>query len=471
MNIIVNADSKNTKNILTLLEEMGYILPCNCHGQHHCNGKQYSFDCSLVPTEPVTISLPDSHSQLSGVALEDMTQLSGPADTILIDIGTTTVALALIERKTGNLRQTLVFANPQKKFGADVIARIQAACQGSSDQLRNSIIYAIEENVRLLCQRNNQNTESISSCFIGGNTTMIHLLMGYDCAPLAGSPFRIEISSPEPFSYESCTVTILPWLSAFVGGDITAGLFACKMTEGNRKTAEHSALFIDLGTNGEMVLKHQGQLYTAATAAGPAFEGGGLTCGCPGIPGAINGVRLKRLRPALSTIDNKLPIGLCGSGAIQLCAELLRHGYVTEDGILTERFPEKGIYLAPSIGGEPLFFTPEDFRNIQLAVSAIAAGIDTLAHAAGITPSEIPITYLGGGFGFYLSLADCHTLGMFSALPENSIQTMGNTCLRGLWKYSLHPDAQIWNLPVQDVVLADSTYFQNQFIHHMTYSD
>lgn len=471
MDIIVNADKKNTKNILSLLEEMGYSLPCNCNGKHHCNGKQYSFDCSLVPTSPVKVSLPDNRKILFGISLEDMTPTPGPADTVLIDIGTTTVALALTETKTGKLRRTHVFENPQRAYGSDVIARIQASCRGDGKKLRDTITAAISEHTAALCELNNQSIKDLSYCFIGGNTTMIHLLMGYDCTPLSGSPFHIAQSSPEPFSYGGCTVTILPWLSAFVGGDVTAGLFSCGMTamSGDGDTPA-TALLIDLGTNGEIVLRHRNRLYTAATAAGPAFEGGGLSCGCPGIPGAISGVKLKRLRPALSTIDNKLPIGLCGSGAVSLCAELLRGHYVTEDGILTERFPSDGIFLASSAHGTPLRFTPEDFRSVQLAVSAIAAGIDTLAHFAEINVSEIPVTYLGGGFGFYLSLEDCHTLGMFSSLPENGIQPMGNTCLRGLWKYSLSPDTSIRNLPIQNINLADSAYFQEQFIRHMTYS-
>lgn len=470
MKITVTADQKNTKNILTLLEEMGYSLPCNCNGKRHCNGKQYSFDCSLVPTSPVTIVLPDFQDTLSGISLEDMTPEAGPADTVLIDIGTTTIALVLTENGSGKLRQTCVFENPQRSYGADVISRIRSACQGNQKELQASIIHAITENIHLLCRRNNQEVKAISRCLIGGNTTMIHLLMGFNCAPLAGSPFLIEQTSPEPFFHDGCEVTIFPWLSAFIGGDITAGLYACHMT-GTEKLLTDTSLFIDLGTNGEMVLLHQGNLYTAATAAGPAFEGGGLSCGCPGIPGAICGVRLKRLRPALSTIGNKLPIGICGSGAIELCAELLRHDYVSDEGVLTERFPSNGIFLASSPQGVPLHFTPEDFRNVQLAVSAIASGIDTLAYTAGICAEEIPVTYLGGGFGFYLSLEDCYTLGMFSSLPKVGIHPMGNTCLRGLWEYSLKPDALIPNLPVKNVSLADSPYFKQQFIHHMTYSD
>lgn len=465
MQITVKANSHNTKTILSLLEDMGITLPCNCHGRHHCNGRQYTFDCSLIPKETVTVSLPESGKALRGISLEDMTTVPGTGDTLLIDLGTTTVALALIDQASGALRQTQVFANPQKSYGADVISRIQASQQGKGENLQKLIISAIEEQVKLLCERNQQTTEDIDSCLIAGNTTMIHLLMGYDCSPLAASPFVIQEPSPEPFYYHSCEVRILPWFSAFVGGDIAAGMIACNMS------AEKTSLLIDLGTNGEMLLHHQGTFFSTATAAGPAFEGNGLSCGCPGIPGAISGVQLKRLRPALSTIENKLPVGICGSGAISLCAELLRHSYVTKEGVLTSRFPENGLVLGVSAQGTPLHFTPDDFRNVQLSVAAVAAGIDTLTHTAGVAPEDIRRVFLGGGFGFYLDLQACQTLGMFSTLPLSSIHPMGNTCLRGLYSCAMAEDT-LHSLPsVQSVSLADSAYFQKQFLHHMTYPD
>lgn len=175
------------------------------------------------------------------------------------------------------------------------------------------------------------------------------------------------------FPLETGTVYTAPWISAFVGGDITAGLLSCHLP-----SSGENALFLDLGTNGEMVLNHKGKLYTAATAAGPAFEGNGLSCGCPGISGAISHVVLRTLFPSLTTINNAHPIGICGSGAISLCAELLRKHYVTSDGVLTEKFKTDGIVLSKSPDGKSITFLPEDLRSIQLAIAAIAAGIDIL---------------------------------------------------------------------------------------------
>ena len=473
MQITIQADPANTKTIPSLLEEMGYSLPCNCRGRHHCSGRNYPFDCSLIPKETITITLPESASEnIMGISLEDRVPVSGTGDTILIDLGTTTVALALIDRDRAELRQTHVFANPQRQFGSDVMSRIHASIHGKKDHLMAMIHEALAENVRLLCQKNHQSPDEITYCYIAGNTAMIHLLMGYDCTPLSRSPFIPVKTPPSPFLYKGCKIQILPWFSAFVGGDIAAGMYACHMDTAASGRDSDTVLLIDLGTNGEMLLRHKDQFYSAATAAGPAFEGNGLSCGCPGIPGAISAVRLMSLRPKLTTIGHRLPLGICGSGAVSLCAELLRHRYITTDGILTEKFPPEGILLGHSPAHTPLFFTADDLRQIQLSIAAIAAGIDTLAYEAGITPADISAVYLGGGFGFYLDLTACQTLGLFSSLPVSCIKPMGNTCLRGLFRYACDSDVpSLILLPdTHTVSLAEHPCFRQQFISHMTYS-
>lgn len=464
MKVRVYATHNNEKNILTLLEEMGCSLPCNCHGAHQCSGQQYSFDCSLVPKAPLEVSLPAASQQIHSVALEDLIPVRGPGDTLLIDLGTTTIALALIDRESGQLRQSASFANPQIRYGADVIARIQAASSGKGGVLQTCLRERLEQETALLCQKNGQQPAAIQSCYIGGNTTMIHLLLGYDCSPLGRSPFTIRESSPAPFLYQSCLVHIAPWISAFVGGDICAGLYACR-----KMKDKDASLFVDLGTNGEMVLLHHNTYYTAATAAGPALEGNGLSCGCPGIPGAIRQVSLRRLRPALETIDNVLPIGICGSGAISLCAELLRHGYLTHDGVLTDRFPSEGLLLSGSAQNTSILFTAEDLRNVQLALAAIAAGIDTLAQEAQILPSQIEQVYLGGGFGFHLSMEDCETLGLFSDIPVSRVKVMGNTCLRGLYQWAVSSVPVDVPSGCRSLNLAENPNFQKYFLSHMTY--
>ena len=464
MKVLIKADKNNKKNILTLLEEQGYSLPCNCQGTHRCNGKNYSFDCSLVPTSPLEVELSDTSHSIQSVALENMRPKTGLADTLLIDLGTTTLALALIDSETGALRQSTTSANPQISYGADIIARIQASYSGSLPDMQTCIQHHLEKETAHLCHKNHQEITSLRFCYIGGNTTMIHLLMGYDCSSLGHSPFTIQMPLPEPFTRGNCLVTIAPWISAFVGGDITAGLSACKLPE-----SRSTALFVDLGTNGEMVLCHKGSVYTAATAAGPALEGGGLSCGCPGIPGAIRSVQLRKLRPVLDTISNQLPTGLCGSGAISLCAELLRKQYITKTGVLNNLFPPEGILLAQNPKGNSLRFTADDLRSVQLAIAAIAAGIDTLLQEAGLASSDVETLFLGGGFGFHLSLSDCETLGLFSDIPLSRIKVMGNTCLQGLYHWAVSQTAPTTPLNCISLNLAESSFFQKHFIQHMVF--
>ncbi len=464
MKITVFADKKNTKPILDLVADMGYALPCNCHGTHHCNGKHYSFDCCFVPHKPMEINLPENPQNIHGIALEKMPVTKGKGDTLLIDIGTSTIALALIHKSRGTLHGTTTFVNPQKSFGADVIARIHASVSGNSQALQECLKNALEKEAMNLCAKNSQDLEDIAYCYIAGNTVMIHTLMGYDCNCLARSPFHIREKNPASFSYHSCRITIIPWQSPFVGGDITAGIFACQML-----CRDESSLLIDLGTNGEMVLFHNNKLYLSATAAGPAFEGGGLTFGCPGITGAISQVRLKSNRHIISTIGNTLPIGICGSGVISLCAELLRHNYVTKEGILTDKFPTDGILLGKTPNGIAIIFTPDDYRNVQLAIASVAAGIDTLCHKANISPKEISSVFLAGGFGFFLNKEDGATLNLFSTLSLSHIHAVGNSCLQGLYHFAttnISPDISV---PKKFVSLAEHAYYKEKLIQHLTY--
>lgn len=464
MQITIQADARNKKNILTLIEETGCRIPCNCHGKHRCPGR-YSFDCAMIPKTPVTVTLPDTEQDIHGIALENRPLIPGPADTLLADLGTTTIALVLMDKKSGDLRQSCVFLNPQHSFGADVVSRIQASCEGQGTELTAQIRETLQRETTLLCQKNGQTSEDITLCMIGGNTTMIHLLMGYDCSPLATSPFIPREKSPAPFSADGTEVRIMPWLSAFVGGDITAGIHACGL-----ENTEDTRLLIDLGTNGEMVLSLKGHLYAAATAAGPALEGGCLSCGCAAVPGAISQVRLQRGLAQTATIDNKIPVGLCGSGALTLCAELLRYNLLSPEGILSDSFPADGIFLGRTADGRSLHFLADDLRQLQLAIASIGAGIDTVCKEAGILPESIECLYVGGGFGFFLPIEDGILLRMLPNLSPDNIHITGNTCLQGLYLCSQKDEkTHMVSLPYTIVNLAAHPYYKERFLHHMTY--
>lgn len=327
MEIHIQADSNNTLTVLDLLERQGFSLPCNCHGANVCGGVQYDFPCGMVPKEPLTVCLPDtaSSAQIAGLSLMQTPDLTIQPDSLLIDIGTTTIAMVYYHSTKKNTFFSEVFANPQIAYGADVISRIQYdVTHPSEHMLHKELTSCLTGHAVSFLKR--YPDISIKQCLIGGNTTMIHLLLNLSLQGMTGHPFTPEIPDNFSFTHKGVSVHVLPWLSAFIGGDITAGLLSLSFD-----TRNDTCILADLGTNGELVLCHKNHLYTASTAAGPALEGGGLSHGCPAIPGAVSEVSLRGIIPRIQTIANKLPCGICGSGAISVLAELLSQQYMNAE--------------------------------------------------------------------------------------------------------------------------------------------
>ena len=204
------------------------------------------------------------------------------------------------------------------------------------------------------------------------------------------------------------------------------------------------------------------------------MEGGGLSHGCPAIPGAVSEVSLRGIIPRIQTIANKLPCGICGSGAISVLAELLSQQYMNADGTLTSKFPENGILLAKAPSSD-IIFTSNDVRQMQLAVAAIAAGIDTLCREAGILPENVDSLYLAGGLGYHIPLEKASSLGMFCDILPERIHCVGNSCLNGLAKLSSAAVEDFISLQhrltaqTENISLADNAFFQSSYLSHMTY--
>lgn len=469
MKITVHGTPENTKSILDLLEDQGIPLPCNCHGANSCGGKQYDFPCALVPYEDITVTVHPRES-FGGLALSREQNKNHLPDTLLIDLGTTTVAMVYYSSLHKTVFYSEVFPNPQLPYGTDVISRIK---YDTDPAHKHELTHMICE---VLSQHYNSFLAShknipIETCLIGGNTTMIHLLLGLSLKGMAAAPFSPMGVSPDKLNFfqGSTEIRILPWLSAFIGGDIVSGMLYLNF--GNRKD---TCLLVDLGTNGELALVYEQKIYTAGTAAGPAFEGGGLSCGTPAVPGAISDVSLKRTLPQTRTIGNKLPTGICGSGAVSILSQLLTCQYMDSSGILTNKFPEDGLILSRTPSGQKIRFTKQDVRQMQLAVAAIGAGIDTLCHSAGISADDVDQLCLAGGLGYHINISRAAASGMFSNVETTRIHGVGNSCLLGLASIARRPDdlsRRIENLRKNshEVILADNDYFQKQFIRHMTY--
>ncbi len=423
-----------------------------------------------------------------------------------IDIGSTTIAMALQNARDGQIAEEYLCLNRQRMYGADVVSRIQASVEGKGEKMQALIredlwkgILKVTRNGAIVPKR----------VVIAANTTMIHLLMGYPCDGLGQYPFtphhigeisgRIaEILGRIPTDVSVMTdaqisdfeilqnipVHILPGISTFVGADIVADMMVCEMAE-----RDEVSMLIDIGTNGEMAIGNREKILVTSTAAGPAFEGGNISCGTGSIPGAICGVELvcvskpgaeaddaeqfscvsgngKQLR--LTTILNHPPVGICGTGTIEVIYELLRTEMMDETGYMDgEEFA-----LATDACGRSIRFTQKDVRQLQLAKAAVRAGVETLLLRYGVTAEEIHTVYLAGGFGYHINLDKAMGIGLLPEAFKGKIKLIGNGSLQGALRYakaSTSGFAALRKLTEisEEIGLAADKDFNELYIEHM----
>ena len=389
---------------------------------------------------------------------------------IIIDIGTTTIAMAMVNIETGEIIDVYTSVNHQRRYGADVITRITAANAGKSKELKRLIEEDLHKGLAML-------TGMGDKIIIAGNTTMIHLLMGYSCESLGKYPFvsehlgQIQCTLKECIGsfeeYENVPVTILPGISTFVGGDIVADVLACEGFE-----TEEVCLLLDLGTNGEMVLGNKHKLLTTSTAVGPAFEGGNITCGAAAIPGSICQVKIQNQRAVVRTMKNKMPpIGICGTGLISAMAQLICNQMVSEDGVLKKPYDEKGISLWTFENGEKIALYQKDIREFQMAKAAIRTGIEMLMEEYGCAVSEVKKVYIAGGFGKVFNVEDMIATAILPKEFRNKINVIGNGVLQGaaLYGKNIKTENNINNIcqRAENIALSQNDTFKEKYIEYM----
>lgn len=494
------------KRLMDALTEAGIYVPAPCGGVGKC-GKcriflvegelpatdldRRFFDeeelarglrlaCAARVGSDVTIRLPSSgEEQFDALTKEGAAGTAAKQASlgIAIDIGTTTLAAALIDRGTGDTVAAAAAVNHQRAYGADVISRIQAAGSGKAKAMQKSIRKDLNALVDRLMTEGGARPKQVERVAVSGNTTMGHLLMGYPCEGLGAYPFT-------PYSLEAVTggaaailgeetaleapVTLLPGISAFVGGDIAAGLLACRMYE-----KEEPVFLLDLGTNGEMAVGNRHRILVASTAAGPAFEGGNISCGAGSIPGAICNVKIRDKKARIATIGDAPARGLCGTGVIETVRELLVNGLMDESGLLDEAYGESGFPLAVTPEGERLAFTQRDVREVQLAKSAVRAGVETLLLRYGITCGEVAEVYVAGGFGFHLDIGKAVDIGLLPEELRGKVHAAGNASLQGAVDYLTRTAAPERLLAIigacEEVALATDRDFNELYLQHMMF--
>ena len=366
---------------------------------------------------------------------------------VTVDLGTTTIAMQLHGRD-GSVEDSYVALNPQHEYGADVVSRIAAAQLHASknqipaaEHMRIMVLECIGKGIQRF--RSKLGAGESLRMVLAANTTMVYLLMGWDTKEIGYAPFEAKHLAPLETLVEGIPCFIMPGLSAFVGGDIVAGIHASGMLE-----SEAPRLLIDLGTNGEIVLGNRDKMIACATAAGPAFEGG----------------------------VNK---GIWGSDMVSLLAGLYKEGIMDETGLLTEEYFDEGVRIGN------VCVTQASVRAVQLAKAAIAAGIEILEKQYGCSIAEIEQVILAGGFGYYINPQDAADIGL---LPDDLVEKTyagGNTALSGaLWvgeklvqksesnKNGLAGIIDIRKregLSIKVINLAEQKEFRDAYLRHMSF--
>lgn len=455
------------RNKLTEQElEQGYRLACKAYPKKDCIIR-------LVSGRETDFKIITEHRQESigyGKADEDYA--------VAVDIGTTTIAASLVGLESKKIRLTDSAINRQRAYGTDVVSRIKASNDGKRELLRISIQEDLLELIRRILHEAEIPKNRLKRIVIAGNTTMGHLLLGYSCQGLGSYPFTpVNISTLTlPYEevmgsdYQSIPVTILPGISAYVGGDIVAGLLACDFDQ-----AKNPCLLVDLGTNGEMAVGNKDRILVSSAAAGPAFEGGNISCGVGSIAGAICDIEINKEGNRLQTIADQPPIGICGTGVVALVFELLQSKLSDATGLLCEEYFEQGYPVAADPQGREILFTQKDMREFQMAKAAIRAGIETLVRCHGITFDEIDTVYLAGGFGYQMNLEKAFGVGLLPKELSGKIKAVGNSALGGAVKYLAGESASArvdHILGVSgEISLSNETDFNDLYIKHMFFEE
>lgn len=375
---------------------------------------------------------------------------SAAAPGLAVDLGTTTVVAQLVDPETGDIIGTRGTYNRQAAFGDDVISRIIYAVEepGGREALRAKALETINGLVAELAAACGVDPRAVKSCACAGNPTMVHLLLGVDPTHLRLEPYVPAANAWPVFTaaeadldiFPDAPVYLLPGVASYIGGDITGGLVSSGAAAGDAVT-----LFVDIGTNGEMVLGNREWLIGCACSAGPSFEGVGLSCGMRAAAGAVERVSVSRggFEVLAGVIGDGKPVGLCGSGLISALAALLRAGVIDRAGRFAAgletprlRAGRDGrefvlVWGAESGHGRDIVLTAADIQTLLRAKAAVFAGIRTLLHAVGGDLGMVDRVLVAGGFGRHLDIGETVAIGMLPDVPAAKFRFVGNSALGG----------------------------------------
>lgn len=491
---------ENGVSVMDILRSNGIFLDAPCGGHGRCGkcivkvtgslepmsfsekellspellNQGFRLACFAKAAGDITVSLPTDKLKSNADTYSNYNKKSNKIG-IAVDLGTTTIAITYFDIESGNKVETQSFLNPQRQYGADVISRIEACINIGTKKLKDTLILETNKNINIFCEKYSIPKEQIVKSVFAGNTVMQHILAGISPEGMASYPFTpktlfdTEIKSKNlglDINSEAA-IYFPPCVSAFVGGDITAGMLACSFDKLNEPS-----LFVDIGTNGEMALLSDKGIICSSTAAGPAFEGAHIACGTGSIPGAICKVFEKNKKPLYETIGNIAPRGICGSGLIDAIAVLLDLNLIDETGALNNnQFNDKD--EAVFNFNKNIFIAQHDIREIQLAKSAIVSGVETLLNYAELSPNDIKNVFIAGGFGSNINVKSACRIGLLPKQFENTSKAVGNTSLNGASMLLLE-DKNKYRITdlvkrCHSIDFSKNSYFGHRFIDNMLF--
>ena len=402
-----------------------------------------------------------------------------------VDVGTTGLAVAIIDIIKGEVIAQGTGLNPQTTCGGDVISRITNAAEepGNLEKLQKMVVSGLGQLI-VETMGSEEKASQIMAMAVSANTTMVYLLAGLNPGGLAQSPYRpvciksLDLSHLAPGLKIGANAKVFtaPNISAYVGGDITAGMLAVGL-----KKREGTVLFIDIGTNGEIVLSHQGKLVATSCAAGPALEGMNIICGQRATPGAVDSFTMTPdFQFRYTTIGETNPTGICGSGLVDIAATLVDNGLIDKTGRFKkpDTVPDGASWLEELDTGrftfaEGVFFDQKDIRQVQLAKGAIAAAVEMLLARLELKEADLDEVVIAGAFGFHLKQESLKSIGLIPTGYQGPVSFVGNASLAGSARILLTPTA-ICELNA----LADETdvlelgfdpQFQSIFVKHLRF--
>ncbi len=458
-NIIYALDGEKLSDVF-IKNGIPHEHPCGCKGTcKKCtvvvDGKR-ELSCKYIVKSDIAVQLLKCGEILSETGAE-ISENQTQNMCYCLDIGTTTLALALVSQDEKRIINVITRTNPQRIFGSDIMSRIEYCSKNSATPLNNILIKEINSMIEEF------NVPKPKMLYVSGNATMLHLFFNVDCTSLGVAPYEPVFLEGKSVNASTLglkgvqDVVSLPSIATFVGADIVAGLNFVSQPERNKYN-----LLIDLGTNAEIVLFSNESALCTAAAAGPCFEGANITCGMSAVNGAICSFELdENSKKIFKTIGDEIASGICGTGLVDIIANLLENEIIDKTGYMDcDKF-----YITRGV-----FLSKEDVRQYQLAKSAVYSAVLSLMKIKSIGFKDIDKMYISGGFSGKIKIENATKTGLLPEELSEKCVAVNNSSLLGLVKFALeNNDLTRITLSSQYIDLSDNNYFSDLFIENMMF--